>query len=263
MRIKRIRLKSLKNTRDLGGITTADGKRIRQCLLIRSGHLATASYEDIDILVNKYSLSHVIDLRTDAEIKEKPEILPDYIEKHFLPLLDNGFLGIARDEYSIRSWFNVFENTDRDPVEVFCDMYDMLVFSERSKVFVREFFDILLNSNGSVLWHCSAGKDRVGIMTMLLLLALGVDKETIIKDYMATRYFTAGSIIYTCFFGSFIYRTKRLRRCLAVLMDVREVYLERIFDKISSEYKSTEDFFYTQYGISESELNLLRKKYLL
>ncbi len=263
MKIKRIKLRSLKNTRDLGGIMTVNGKHIKPRLLIRSGHLAAASDEDINVLINKYSLSHVVDLRTEAEIHEKPEILPENIKRYFLPLLDSSFLGIARDEYSIKSWFNMFENSERDPVEIFCDMYDMLVFGERSKAFVHEFFDILLKSNGAVLWHCSAGKDRVGIMTMLLLMALGVDKDIIIKDYMATRYFTAGSIIYTCFFGSFIYRTRRLRRCLTVLMDVRAVYLERIFDKINAEYKSIEDFFYTQYGITESELKLLRNKFLM
>ena len=263
MKIKRIKLKSLKNTRDLGGFSTIDGRHIKPHKLIRSGHLASATKEDINKLIDTYSLRYVVDLRTEAEIHEKPENLPVCIERYFLPLLDSSFLGIARDEYSIKSWFNMFESSDRDPEDIFCDMYDILVFGERANIFVREFFDILLKSDNAVLWHCSAGKDRVGIMTMLVLLALGVDKETIIKDYMATRYFTAGSIAYTCFFGSFIYRTRRLRRCLAVLMDVRKKYLEKLFDKINNDYSSTEDFFYKQYGITEEELKLLKNKYLM
>lgn len=53
-------------------------------------------------------------------------------------------------------------------------------------------FDILLaNQDGSVLWHCTAGKDRAGFGTALVLSALGVDKNTVIDDYMLSNKYRA------------------------------------------------------------------------
>lgn len=264
MKIRRIKTEKIKNARDLGGFPAAGGKMIRKKSLIRSGHLANATESDLRLLCDEYNLGTVIDLRTEAEIKEKPEMLPENVAAFSIPLLDNSFLGIARDEFSIRDWFNVFKDTDKKPVDVFCEMYDALVFGDRSKELIPKFFEILLENNGSaVLWHCSAGKDRVGITTMLLLLALGVEREIIYKDYIATRYFTAKDIILMRVFSPFVLRNIRLVRCLAVLMGVKRVYLEKIFQRIDNEYESVEDFFEKQYGISRDKLSMLRDKYLV
>ncbi len=264
MKIRRIKLETLKNTRDLGGFRTYDGKKIKQNSLLRSGHLAAASGKDISVLCEKHNVGTVIDLRTDAEIKEKPEILPEKIKYIKIPLLDNSFLGIARDEYSVRAWFNVFNDKDRKPVDVFCEMYDALIFGDRAKEMIPRIFDILLSeNNNAVLWHCSAGKDRVGIVTLLVLLALDIERKTIIEDYLATRYFSAKEIILTRVFSPFVLRNARLVKCLAVLMGVKKIYVEKIFERIDTEFNGIEDFFEKQYGITSDEIKRLRNKYLV
>lgn len=264
MKLKRIKLKKLKNTRDLGGFPAADGKCIKEKKLIRSGHLAKASDRDKEILVNDYELRTVIDLRIDAEIKEKPEVLPEAVACFNFPLLDKSFLGIARDEYSIKSWFNLFKDCDRRPEDVFYDMYELLLFGERSKDYVRKIFDILLSQeNGSVLWHCSAGKDRVGVVTMLILMALGVDRELIVEDFLATNRFSAGEIIKTRVFAPLVIRERRLRKCLAILMGVKREYMDKLFEKIDREFGDTFTFFEKQFAITEEEILLLREKYLV
>ncbi|MBR3768469.1 MAG: tyrosine-protein phosphatase [Clostridia bacterium] len=263
MKLKRIRLKKLKNTRDLGNFPTSNGKRIRPKLLIRSGHLAKASHEDISCLCNDYNLGTVIDLRIDAEIKEKNYSLPDGVNYIHIPLLDKAYLGITRDEYSLQSWFNLFKDTNRKPEDIFYEMYDLLVFGERSKELIPQIFDILLNSGDkAVLWHCSAGKDRVGVVTMLILLALGVDRDLIIQDFMATNRFSSQEIIKTRVFAPLVIKERRLRKCLAVLMGVKRVYMEKLFARIDAQYDGIEDFFMQQYGISSAEIEELKKKYL-
>lgn len=264
MKIRRIKLEMLKNTRDLGGFCTCEGKIIKQNSLIRSGHLAAASENDISVLCEKYNVRTVIDLRTEAEIKEKYESLPEIINYVKVPLLDNSFLGIARDEYSVRAWFNVFNDKNKEPVDVFCEMYDALVFGDRSKEMIPKIFDVLLAENSdAVLWHCSAGKDRVGIVTLLVLLALNVKRETIVQDYLATRYFSAKEIILTRVFSPFVLRNVRLVKCLAVLMGVKKIYIEKIFARIDKEFNGIEDFFEKQYGITPDKILKLRNKYLV
>lgn len=264
MKIKRIKSESLKNTRDIGGFPVSDGRRIKEKSLIRSGHLAKASAADIELLYNDYNLRTVIDLRTDAEIDEKPEVLPDKIRYIRVPLLDTSFLGIARDEYSVRAWFNVFKDKSKKPVEIFCSMYDALVFGDRTSKLIPRIFDILASDDDSaVLWHCSAGKDRVGIVTVLILLTLGVDRKLIIKDYLATRYFSAKDIILSRLFSPFVLRNIHLVRCLNVLMGVNKLYIEHIFSRIDNEFDSIEDFFDKQYGINKETLDKIRAKYLV
>lgn len=264
MELKRIKLDTLKNTRDLGGIKTADGHSIRSHMLIRSGQLAGVTEKDFSILKNEYGLKTVIDLRTDAEMLESPDELPEGIGYISLPLLDNSFLGIARDEFSMKSWLNVFRDSDAEPEEIFSDMYQKLVFGERSEKFVRQFFDILLKSEGgSVLWHCSAGKDRVGIMTMLLLGALGADRETITKDYLATEKFLAADIIRGKILAPFVLHNRKLLKCFNVLLGVKREYPDRIFDRIEKEYGSMKKFLSEHFGITEEEIIILRKKYLI
>ena len=88
MKIKRIKLQKLKNTRELGGYPTSDGRTVKNNMLIRSGHLANASDDDIKTLTEKYGLRTVVDLRIDNEINEKPDNLTDEINYIRIPLLD-------------------------------------------------------------------------------------------------------------------------------------------------------------------------------
>lgn len=263
MKIKRIKLKGLKNTRDIGGFCTEDGRRIKYNLLIRSGHLGKATDEDIACLCDEHNLGVVVDLRIDDEIKENPDNLRDGISYIRIPFLEKSYLGITRDEYSLYSWFNLFEDKSRKPEDIFYDMYDLLVFGERAKEMIPLFFDVLLNNNGkAVLWHCSAGKDRVGISTMLIMLALGVDKNTIIEDFMATNKFTIKEILKTRIFSPLVIKQKWKRKCLHVLMTVKPMYLERILNRIYTEFDSVEEFFEKQYGISANVINRLKIMYL-
>ncbi len=263
MKIRRINLQKLKNTRDLGGYVASDGRKIKPNMLIRSGNLFKATGKDISCLVNDYNLSTIIDLRIDAEIEEKPDPVPEKVSYIRVPLLDKAYLGITRDEYSLYSWFNIFADTTKRPEDVFYEMYEMLVFGERAKVLISQIFDILLDdNNGSVLWHCSAGKDRVGIVTMLVLLSLGIDRETIVADFLATNRFSAAEIIKTRVFAPLVIKNRYQRKCLAVLMGVKREYMDRLFMKIDADYENIEDFFLSQYGITGEKLSAFRNKFL-
>ncbi len=262
MKIKRIKLQKLKNTRELGGYPTIDGRTVKHNVLIRSGHLAKATDEDIKTLTSEYCLKTVIDLRIDAEIKEKPDNLTSDINYVRIPLLDKAYLGITRDEYSIKSWFNLFEDESRRPEDIFFDMYEILVFGERSKTLIPEIFSIFAGDNETVLWHCSAGKDRVGIVTMLILLALGVQENVIVEDFLATNRFSAGEIIKTRFFSSFVIKSRWQRKCLAILMGVKREYMDRLLSRIHNDYADIFDFFQKVYSIDKDTILKLREKYI-
>ena len=70
---RRIPFESIANARDLGGLPTAQGRVIASGLLLRSANLTNATEADRTILREKYHLSKIIDLRTEAERKEMPD----------------------------------------------------------------------------------------------------------------------------------------------------------------------------------------------
>lgn len=262
MKIKRIELQKPKNTREFGGYPTVDGRSVKHNMLIRSGQLSKATDNDIKILTEKYNLKTVIDLRIDAEIKEKPDNLTPDINYIRVPLLDKAYLGITRDEYSLSSWFNLFDDKSRRPEDIFFDMYEMLVFGERSKTLIPEVFSVFSGDFEAVLWHCSAGKDRVGIVSMLILLALGVEEEVIVRDFLATNRFSAAEIIKTRVFAPFVIKNRWHRKCLAVLMGVKREYMERLLYRIHNDYSDIFEFFEKVYSIDRETILKLREKYL-
>ena len=260
--VKRLRCKGLRNTRDLGGYYGAGGRRIRARRLLRGEALYKAAPEDIRLLLNDYRLKLVVDLRMDVEIAERPD--PALPGVRFLRrnLIDESFFGIARDEYSIEAWLSLFDDPAVSPEQIFSDMYFKMVFDERIRPIVKEIFEAILDCDGAALWHCSAGKDRAGIVTVLMLYALGVDRETIIADYVATRRVTFPDILKVRLLAPLRIHDIAKLKGANVLMDVDGDYLRRIFRHIDDNFRDEFDFFNRQYDIAPAQLLRLREKYL-
>lgn len=258
-----IKFEKIKNARELGGLTAFEGKHIKHNLLIRCGQIGNASQGDIAVLVNKYKLEHIIDLRIGVEIEEKPDVTVTGAQYENLPVLDESIFGISRDKYSFESWLNLFSGNENNPETVFGEMYKKILFNERVIPFVQRFFNVLLDSrNGAVLWHCSAGKDRVGVMTFLLLSALGVSEKDILDDYMLTRADSMAEFNKIKYLLPIKISNKALRNCVYVLFDVKEKYISDIIEDINRDYGNTEQFLIKRFGITQSQINALREKYL-
>ena len=143
------------------------------------------------------------------------------------------------------------------------EMYRKLLFSEYVKPFYRRFFDVLLqNTSGAVLWHCSAGKDRAGVASMLIRMALGVPRENILKDYMMTGVFTRKEIRRRQIMIRWLVHDKRQKECYRALLSVKEKYLQQLFDLMDRDYGGEMGYLSAFLGISEDEIRRLRELYL-
>lgn len=260
---KLIKKSGLINTRDLGGIKTADGRKIKPRRLIRSGDLSKLSDEGATVLLNEYGLKTVIDLRMDVEVQSAPDRELPGVKTLFCPLLDSSFFGIARDSYSMEAWLNIFKTGDADPKQIFREMYLKIAFSDRNVPYFREIFNEFLNtSDGSVLWHCSAGKDRVGITTMLLLGALGVDRKSIEDDYFLTEKCTRKQLLWVKTMAPLKGYRGRLYRSVVLLFSAKPEFIGWVLDEIEEKYGSIPAFLSQRIGVTDVEIETLKKLYL-
>ena len=264
MEIKRLELKKLNNTRDLGGFPAADGRHITPCRLIRSGELGKADPADLKALQTVYGVHTVVDLRMDAEREQSPDPDMGGVAVVALPILDGSFFGIARDEDSVAAWMRLFDDPVADPIEIFKEMYRKLMFSDYVKPYYRTFFDTLLaNERGAVLWHCSAGKDRAGIAAILVMMALGVDRELMVRDYMKTDVFTKGdNRRWEFLIGAFVH-DKRKKACYRTLLGVDESYVRQLFDIADREFGGDAGYLRQFIGLTDAEIERLKQLYLV
>ena len=176
--MKPMLLTTIRNIRDLGGTPTADGRVIRPRCLIRSAHLGSASEEDLLFLRKEAGLSAVLDLRTNQERLEKPDHAEGlaYLP---IPVIDDLRAGITHEQAAEEKEF---------PDMAF--LYRLMVTRPATQAgFSRALRHIFTwdYGKGALLWHCTEGKDRCGMTTALVLEALGVDRDTILRDYLETN----------------------------------------------------------------------------
>lgn len=257
------------NTRDLGGIPTMNGSVIRRHCLIRSGALGKCTARDIQLLTNQYNLHTVIDLRTTAETQEAPD--PEMEGVHFChnPILNSTMLGITREGQNQMSSLTdmimeFMKDVGDDPGQKMGRIYPIMVTDEFCIKQLSRFFQILLEQNdGAILWHCTAGKDRVGTTTALLLTALGVDREIIMQDYLFTN---------TCLLPeteamintiTSKIQDPRIAETVRILNGADQSYLAAVFTETEKQCGSTEKFLEEKLGLTSKNIALLRRKYLL
>lgn len=271
--IGRIPLEKLPNTRDLGGMKTIDGRCILPNRLIRSGTLFGATESDLKILAEHCGLGTVIDFRTETERRQKPDPEIPGIFNIFNPILDEKTVGITFEEE---------EKKDREePKEIFAGimdhaaslggkpelyinkLYEDLVLSDCAARQYGRFFDLLLEADDrAVLWHCSAGKDRVGIGTALLLSALSVDREAIVNDFVVTNTYVMEGAEKVSLLVKEKTGDHNLADCVRILLTVSEDYILHAFSAMEQCSGTIDTYLTERIGLSADKKQQLKRKFL-
>ncbi len=171
----------INNCRDLGGIVTGTGRVIRRGLLFRSANLADAGEDDLAKLREEYRIRRIVDLRTAREREERPDRIPAGVIYDPLPLFDGPLPGISHEEESKIM-------TGELP---FMDMlYRGLAGTDACRKNIGRAVTAVMRealAGNGVIWHCTEGKDRCGLVSAALLASLGVSREDIMADYLMTN----------------------------------------------------------------------------
>lgn len=186
-----IPLEKLHNTRDLGGLPAADGRRIRPALLLRSGCLHKASEQDIATLLADYRLEGVVDFRTAVERGKEPDPRErmEGVVFYDFPAFSMEAVGITHGA-SLAQELKALSADSARPHEMVRSLYPKMLLGDEGRESYRSFMDVLLEGNGGAyLWHCTEGKDRAGLAAVIVERALGVPEEFVKRDYLATNLF--------------------------------------------------------------------------
>lgn len=266
---KSISLQGVGNARQLGGYRIED-KRIRDGILIRTAALNQATPEALEALQNKYRVQTVIDLRMSQEQNHIPDpAIPGAMNIH-LPVIEMEDMLTDVDPKLIEQ----FSDPQMDRMVMFNMAYETGMLNEklytdfllkdRGRVAYRGFFEALLDlqEGRAILWHCTDGKDRTGCAAMLVLFALGADRETVLHDYMLTNVYNAqlleGIRQKVAPLGM---PDEKLNALLFMSGGVVETYMDNAINALIREFGSVRGYL-RELGVGEREISELRGRLL-
>ena len=252
-----VEIKKVNNFRYLGGIKNSEGKSLKDSLIYRSGNLhklRNSSFDEIESL----KINKIIDLRTHQEITKEPDHFPKTISYQNHPAFEdeNGELKDAKKQV-LKGKFKK-DDADARMMQFYKDY-----ISENPDV-IKKIITEILDSEQPVLYHCTAGKDRTGMITALILKILKFDSSVIFEEYLQSNNLRQKVI------------QKRLNLAnnlhfifpkldIGVLEKtgwVERNYLQFAFDEIDKKYGSMDNYIHHILDISENQREVYIKKFL-
>ncbi|CAA0109363.1 Tyrosine-protein phosphatase [Halioglobus japonicus] len=249
-----LNFEGIANFRDLGGYPTIDGRQVKWGVLYRAGTLAESSRADLRSL-EKLNIDTLIDFRSASEKEAEPNHLPDptTFKVVEIPTLDDGNEAMVEEimERIERSDFDGF-----DPNQLMLEGNRQ--FASTFTPQFREFIQTVLQANGApVLWHCSAGKDRTGFASAILLRILGVPQEVVLQDYMASKQ-NALDARSSQLMLLRLFKGDEAADKLSVMLGVEEDWLKAAFEQIDDTWGSFNNYVHRGLKLSNADIAHLK-----
>lgn len=220
-------LSTTQNTRDLGGYKIKEGLLTRYESILRSDVQNYPSEEDFEYLKSK-NITTIIDMRGQKDVDRKP----------------SGFVGKSDFEYynfQITEGSGVPESVERVP--------ESYMGIAKAKA-MPEVFKCIANAKTGVMFNCTAGKDRTGVVAAILLLHAGVDDKDIIDNYVLTKEYGKERLELV---------HKNFPELDMNIVTPCEMFMEEFLRLFRAEYGDTNTYFKT-IGLSEEEIMALKDK---
>jgi protein-tyrosine phosphatase len=251
---RRLGMHGAPNFRDFGGYRTTSGKQVKWGFLFRSGQLSALSEQDVSLLAS-LALDLVFDFRRleeqETDMSRLPlQPRPKVVSLPIVPGSNSRFFEQAGQQSD-------------DPGAMFDFMLEINrdFAGPQAATYSRMFREILAAPDARFLVHCAAGKDRTGFAAAIILLALGVPRDLVMRDYLLTARYYLPEL-----------ELDRLRRkyqlehmvaeSILPMLEVHEDYLAMALRHIEENYSSLEEYLEQALGVGPVELAELRSRYL-
>ena len=259
---KKLEYRSLPNIRDLGGMRTKDGRQIAPGKLIRCGHLSGLSGRELSDLADLVGV--VIDFRSDGERSENPDAqIADAIYYHN-PVVESLTPGVSREASADRHAIEQLLLKPEEATQYMTEMCRALT-GDYATAKYASFIRILQKGHKkALLWHCTAGKDRAGVASVIVEELLGVPREVIIADYLKTNEYLREELLrLTTFVKQKAGTDSPLAdKSLRYLFGADEDFINAYYDAVAERYGGMDGMFSKGLGLSDRDIEKFQKMYL-
>jgi protein-tyrosine phosphatase len=243
----------------MGGYFSADGRQVRRGLLFRSGVMTSLTESD-QAYLDRFGFQRVIDLRSSDE----RDLYPNY-------WAENSGIDVLAQDYSMLDMMKNMVDEQGRPRGMDA-LYREMIYSIRPQM--RMLFESALAGEVPLVVNCSAGQDRTGVSSALLLLALGVPRDVVVQDYLqSTRYrrpdiekgdVDLAAAARTNAFAAMMlqYAGREGAGAKPLLTSEGVPYLNFALAQVEADYGSVEAFLEKELGIDAEDRAALRDRYL-
>jgi protein-tyrosine phosphatase len=246
------------NLRDLGGVPVEGGQRVRHGRLYRSASIDDVTPKEKRTLVRDLGVGAIIDLRSGLGRTGDPYV-PGALQVH-VPLVPmRKTMELTFEDGNLRQFLRGKWRPDTYDV---CGIYRRMVDPQMAPRW-RQIFRVLIESDGcAVLWHCTNGKDRTGLVAAVILKALGARDADIRADYLQSNWQLAAHRTALLVDAAQTGKKPRVPQMLGPLLEARPEFLNAAFDAIDEHYGSFDGFMEDAVGFSIAEDDLLHGLFL-
>jgi len=245
------------NFRDLGGYKTEDGRALKWGKIYRSDDLHLLTDEDLKYL-SRLNIKSVVDFRSDEERESEPDRLNPDMTQVLLPI---KFQPEELDDETLKNLMKNLTFGTLDSSNLLRD-FNIVIVKDFATEYKKFFRHVIENNAEPIVFHCTAGKDRAGFASAMILTVLGVPREKVIEDYLLTNTYVKDhvdsemlEIELKTFFRA---DTDNLRK----INLVEERYIQAAFDTIDSEWGGMDNYISGALGLSDEDILKLKDFYL-
>lgn len=225
--MKILNFKNAVNARDLGGFINKDKKETKYHSFIRSNCITKLDQDELNYFLNN-NIKTVIDFREKDEIEKRKSFFENNKQFTYYNIVLKGRKPPKKEKDTPNNYMSIVDD----------------------KKTIYELFKIILECKTGILFHCVSGKDRTGVITMLLLLLANVSINDIIADYTISDIYLKDEI------ESYHKRHPNLPKFVG---HSKKWYMEKTLELFFNKYQNIDNYM-QQLGFNDKEINKIKCK---
>ncbi|MDY2959024.1 tyrosine-protein phosphatase [Floccifex sp.] len=240
---------NINNFRDISGYTNTEGKTMKPNMIFRGASLDKITDEQAKYMEDTLNIRHILDYRDQQEANSKKDYPFEKAEYERISAL------ITSNNEAQGFDFGELLKKEMTPSHLtymtnyLLDGYSHMPFNNPA---YHRLFDLLLENDGCVYFHCSAGKDRTGIAGFLIMIALKMTEEDAIQEYLKSN---ASLKDFVEGFYASMNVPDEYRKYGDELLYVNEKNIQCTIKAIKEKYSSYDEFLEKEYGLDENKRN--------